>query len=64
MKCNQCRSCARLIRIDYESESFYVWYCKLCGHAFHMGNKTTVEKDSDLYNKVCIKYKELYGERI
>lgn len=60
MKCAHCLSCLKIVRIDYEVESFLYFYCKLCDEVFKP-NKSVV-KDDTTRNKVKENYGNRYGK--
>lgn len=62
MKCTCCSSCLRIVRVDYEIESFLYFYCNLCNTVFKM-NKS-IEKDELIRNKVKENYENKYGKSI
>ena len=62
MKCKDCNSCLRIIRIDKEPQSRIYFYCTLCTQVFNFyGNRSLVE-DSEIRKEVEDKYKELNGD--
>lgn len=64
MKCNNCNSCVRLIRVPNTLENsvgdIKAWFCDVCGNSFMMGSNIIVNKDTSLYEDIKKKYYELY----
>lgn len=63
-KCVQCRSCLRLIRVDFDNEAMIVWYCGLCDCMYEFKNNTKKLENNDLKILVKGKYLELYGNTL
>ena len=62
MKCVHCSSCLKIVRIDYEVESFLYYYCPLCDTVFKVNR--SIEKDESIRNKVKEHYGNKYGKGI
>ena len=61
MKCKDCRSCTKVVRIDFESHAILYHYCKLCGLAWTIAGKNEVIEE-ELMNKIVENYKKVYGD--
>ena len=55
-------SCLKIVRIDYEVESFLYHYCPLCDTVFKVNR--SIEKDESIRSKVKENYKNRYGKSI
>lgn len=60
-KCQHCRGCLDVIRIDLDATSEIVYYCYLCNTMFKFGNSIIEVIDSDLLDKVKDAYKKRYS---
>jgi RNase P subunit RPR2 len=63
MKCKNCNTCLKVIRIDYTENSEIYWYCTLCKKVYNFNTKKEIVDEENI-NKVREYYQEKYGKRI
>jgi len=65
MKCKECNSCLRVVRLDFETYSVAYWYCYLCNTAFLLKNSfSEKETNIDMLKLLKEKYEKQYGKRL
>jgi len=63
MKCPSCNSCIRLVRIDYETQSYKHWYCALENRAWDFGRLREIT-DINTLKDLKDSYTKTYGQAI
>jgi len=59
MKCDNCKLCLLIVRLDETDKSYFYWYCDLCHNVYRLekGKKYLVT-DQNLIDAVKLRYKE------
>lgn len=64
MKCKDCKSCLKIVRIDKLPEAKVYYYCTFCDSVFDFYGKRDLVTDKKVKKEVKTKSKELYGDKI
>lgn len=64
MKCKECNSCLRVLRLDYETYSMAYWYCYLCRTAFPIRGEREAVTDKEILNSLKELYEKLHGKSL